>query len=127
MGGRFWLGIILLVFLLISGLLLSAVLSQKQAHMTDLLNQAKTLAHNQSMEKAGAIAREAYEIWQQRWKLLAAIADHEPLDAVEAAFQEMLAFAKEADTEEFSASCGRLISGITAISQAHELAWWNIL
>lgn len=127
MGGRFWLAIVLLVLLLIGGLLLSDMLDQKQAHMSQLLEQAESLAHTQNIEKAGILAQEAYDFWQQRWKLLAAVADHEPLDEVEATFREMLSFAKEEDTEEFSACCSRLIAGIMAISQAHELSWWNIL
>lgn len=127
MGGRFWFGVALLCVLLVAGLLLSGILTLDQQRITGLLEQAEAFAYENNMDSAVAFAQQAYDLWKQKWAGLAAIADHTPLDAAEAAFRELLAFGKTGENEEFCASCGKLISGVAAIGQAHELAWWNIL
>ena len=127
MGGRFWIGVVLLIVLLSAGLVLSSTLTENQQQVQALVDEAKSLAHQGDMAAAEQTAQNAYALWQSRCHLLAAIADHEPLDAAEADFQSLLAFAKEMDAEEFSAGCARLAAGIEAIAQAHELTWWNIL
>ncbi|MBP0962889.1 MAG: DUF4363 family protein, partial [Oscillospiraceae bacterium] len=78
-------------------------------------------------DSAVAFAQQAYAIWREKWEGLAAIADHAPLDEAEATFQELLAFGRTGENEEFCASCSKLMSGVVAIDQAHQLAWWNIL
>lgn len=127
MGGRFWIGVVLLVLLLSAGLFISGTLTDSQQQLQALVEEAKSLAHQGNMTAAEQAAQNAYALWRSRCHLLAAIADHEPLDSAEADFQALLAFGKEKDTEEFSASCARLAAGIEAIAQAHELTWWNIL
>lgn len=127
MGGRFWIGIVLLICLLATGLWVSFTLTSSQEEMAQLAQQAEDYAHNGHMQQSQQSAQQAYSLWQQRFQALAAIADHEPLDEVEAQFRQLLAFVEEQDTEEFVASCARLIAGIRAIAQAHTLTWWNIL
>ena len=127
MGGRFWIGIILLLCLLITGLFINFSLYNSQEQMAQLTQQAEQYAHEAKMPQAKQAAQQAYNLWQQRFPALAAIADHEPLDEVDATFRQALAYASEQDTEEFSACCARLIAGIRAITQAHTLSWWNIL
>ena len=127
MGGRFWIGVVLLVCLLLAGFFVHTTLTDGQDQMVQLVAQAESFAHNNNMPLAHQSAQHAYTLWQQRFEVLASIADHEPLDETEATFRQLLAFGKEADTEEFCASCARLIAGIESIAQAHQLAWWNIL
>lgn len=127
MGGRFWFGIALLCVLLTAGLLLSGILTIDQQRITGLLEQAEAFAYENNMSSAVTFVQQAYDLWKQKWEGLAAIADHSPLDDTEATFRELLAFGRTGENEEFCASCGKLISGVVAIGQAHQLAWWNFL
>ena len=127
MGGRFWIGIILLLCLLITGLFINISLCNSQEQMAQLAKRAEQFAHSGNMSEAKEFTQQAYGLWQQRFQALAAIADHEPLDEVEATFRQALAYSEDQNAEELSASCARLVAGIRAIAQAHALSWWNIL
>lgn len=124
---RGWLGVGILAVFLVLGLVLSTAADNAHMPTGALLEQAaeKTLAG----DFAGGIALglEARARWQRQWKGTAAIADHSPMDDVDALFAEMEVYARSGEPPHFAACCKELSQRLEAIADAHRLSWWNVL
>ena len=54
-------------------------------------------------------------------------ADHAPMDEIDSLFAQMEVYAQARDSLHFGSYCARLAELITAVSDAHQLNWWNFL
>ena len=124
---RGWLGAGILVFFLALGLVVSALAAKAHEPTSDLLKQAaeKTLAGD--FETGIALGMEAQKRWQSQWNGTAAIADHSPMDEVDALFAEMEIYARSGEEPHFAACCKELAQRLEAIADAHKFSWWNVL
>ena len=124
---RGWLGVGILAVFLALGLLISVLASNAHQPTGDMLEQAaeKTL----SGDFAGGIAlgMEARQRWQRQWNGTASIADHSPMDEVDALFAEMEIYARTGEQPHFAACCKELSQRLKAIADAHKFSWWNVL
>ena len=124
---RGWLGVGILAAFLVLGLVVSALACTTHQPTGDLLEQAaeKTLAG----DFAGGIAlgMDAKERWKRQWNGTAAIADHSPMDEVDALFAEMEIYARTGEQPHFAACCKELAQRLEAIADAHRFSWWNVL
>ena len=124
---RGWLGAGILAVFLALGLVVSALASNAHHPTGDMLEQAaeKTL----SGDFAGGIAlgMEARQRWQRQWNGTASIADHSPMDEVDALFAEMEIYARTGEQPHFAACCKELAQRLEAIADAHRFSWWNVL
>ena len=125
--GKGWLGAGLLAVFLILGIALSAAADNTCLPTEQLLEQAaeKTLAGE--FDQAVALGREAKSRWQGKWNAIAAIADHEPMDEVDALFAQMEIYADTDEQPHFAACCKELARRIHSFADAHRFSWWNIL
>ena len=124
---RGWLGIGILIVFLALGLLVSALAAKAHEPTGDLLKQAaeKTLAGD--FEAGITLGMEARERWQRQWNGTAAIADHSPMDEVDALFAEMEIYARSGEEPHCAACCKELAQRLEAIADAHKFSWWNVL
>ena len=124
---RGWFGAGILAVFLVLGLILSGVTDKVQLPTGELLEQAaeKTLAGD--FEEGIALGMEARSQWEQQWKFTAAIADHSPMDDVDALFAEMEVYARTGEEPHFAACCKELSQRLEAIADAHRFSWWNVL
>ena len=124
---RGWLGAGLLAVFFVLGLCLSTAADKTCLPTEDLLEQAaeKTL----SGDFAGGITlgMEARTRWQKKWRAIAAIADHEPMDEVDALFAEMEIYARAGEQPHFAACCKELARRIHSFADVHRFSWWNVL
>ena len=125
--GRGWLGAGLLVLCLVLGIVLSVAADKTCLPAEELLEQAaeKTL----SGDFAGGIAlgMEARDRWQEKWNVIAAVADHEPMDEVDALFAEMEIYARSGEKPHFAACCKELSRRVRSFADVHRFTWWNVL
>lgn len=124
---RGWLGVGILVVFFALGLVTMAVMDNEHLPTGALLEQAaeKTLAG--SFEEAVSLGMEAKARWERSWNGTATVADHSPMDDVDALFGEMEIYARAGEEPHFAACCQELSQRIQAMAGAHRFSWWNIL
>ena len=100
---RFWIGVGILCFLLLGGILLTAVAAGIHQPVSNCLELAVEAAQT------------------------AAFADHEPMEQIDSGFAQTYAFLRCRDVNEFSAACGALASLVRAMADSQAITWWNFL
>lgn len=123
--GIFGLGI-LLVFLGL-GLWGSYAMSRFHEPVADALEQAAQTALAGDLELAVQDAKAAQAKWERRWNQVAVLADHTPMDEIDAMFARLEIYGQSGNAADFAAHCNQLATLISATAEAHELSWWNLL
>lgn len=121
---RFFLGVGLLAVLLVLGLFTAWAMERVQSPMAEKMEQA---AVTQELQAGYRLSQEAKADWQKNWRVVAAVADHTPMDEIDKLFAELEVYAREEEQVHFSACCAQLSSLLRAVSDAHSLNWWNLL
>lgn len=124
---RIWIGIGLLAALLLSGLWISEAMEDAHLPAARDLDQAAELALEDEWGKAEALTKRARENWEKNWHATAAIADHEPMDAIDALFAELKVYAAAEDEVSYSGTCAHLASLLEAMGKCHGCNWWNLM
>ena len=124
---RGWLGAGILVIFLILGLAVSYFASKTHQPTSQLLEQAAEKTLSGDFEGGIALATEAKNRWKQQWNGTASIADHSPMDEVDALFAELEIYAQTGEKPHFAACCKELAERVEAIADAHKFSWWNVL
>lgn len=127
MGKRFWLGIGILALFLLVGVGISLGMDAIHRPAEQALEQAAEKALDGQMEEAVALARQAHDWWDDRWKLTASVADHSPMDEVDKLFEEMEVYAQAQEDKHFAACCAQLSRLVESMAAAHRFNWWNLL
>lgn len=125
--GRFWIGVILLVGLLILGFWVSAAMDGVHQEIADTLEQAARFTFSGETARGVATAGKARAQWQRRWHTTASVADHAPMDEIDSLFAQMDMYEKTGNYSEFTACCHRIAKLVRAVGEAHALNWWNLL
>jgi len=120
-------GLVLLVVLLIGSLLSAWQLGRSYQPMTDAARQAAAYALANDWEKAGALADEARALWEKRWDLGGALANHAPMEQVDILFARLEIYRKAKNSQYFAAVCAELGQVLEAIGEAQRLNWRNLL
>ena len=124
---RIWIGIILLVVLLGAGLWISGFMQEAHGPVSRDVKLAGQLALEGQWDAARAFAKRGQDQWEEKWPVTAAIADHEPMDEIDALFAQLEAYAGAEDPVAYSALCAHLGSLLEALSQSHNCKWWNLM
>ena len=124
---RIWIGIILLALLLGTGFWISNFMNQAHTPIAQDIRQAGNLALEERWSTAQAFSKRGQARWEKKWPVTAAIADHEPMEEIDALFAQLDAYAKTEDKVAYSALCAHLASLLEAVSQSHSLKWWNLM
>ena len=124
---RIWIGIALLTCLLMGGLWISGFMKEAHDPVAQDIRHAGSMAQKDQWNAAQAFAERGRDRWEQKWPVTAAIADHEPMDEIDALFAQLEAYEKTRDPAAYSAICGHLGSLLEALSQGHRCKWWNLM
>lgn len=124
--GRGWLGAGILVVFLVLGLWISSLMGSAHLPVSEQLSQAadKTLAGE--FDEAVRLGMEAKEMWQKQWRGTAVVADHSPMDDVDALFAQLEIYGKTGEEPHFAACCQELSKRLQAVAEAHRFSWWNV-
>ena len=123
---RGWLGLVSLIIFLVLGFVTAGVMDYAHTPTERLLSQAAEKTLNGAFEEGVALAAEAKERWEKHWNGTATVADHSPMDDVDALFAEMEIYAKTEEKPHFAACCQELCQRIQAVAEAHRFNWWNV-
>ena len=124
---RIWIGIILLALLLGAGLWISNFMHQAHTPIAQDIRRAGTMALEERWSTAQAFSKRGQARWEKKRPVTAAIADHEPMEEIDALFAQLDTYAKTEDEVAYSALCAHLASLLEAVSQSHSLTWWNLM
>lgn len=125
--GRFWLGLGLMVVLLALGLWTASAMGDLHEPISGTLQKAAEQCLSGNAENGFSLARQAQRRWEGSWRRTAAVADHTPMDEIDGLFAQMETYAKAGKELEFAAYCSRLAARISAVGDAHQFTWWNLL
>ena len=124
---RIWIGIVLLGLLLIGGIGTGEFMEQAHDPVARDVRQAGEVVLRDQWELAQALVKRAQDRWEEKWPVTAAIADHEPMDEIDALFAQLETSGQTRDSAAYSAICSHLGSLLEALSQGHRCKWWNLM
>lgn len=124
---RMYIGIGLLAVLLGAGILLTALFTALHDPISDTLEQAQAAAQAGDWAAAQALTDQARSAWGQSRFFTAAVADHEPMEEMEAMFSRLAALAQLRQSDEFTSDCAQLAHMAKAMADSQRLTWWNLL
>lgn len=124
---RGWLGLGILVGFLILGFAVMTAMDNSHLPTVELLEQASEKALTGEFQEGIALGRKAKQRWDRSWNGTAAVADHSPMDDVDALFAEMEVYARTGEEPHFAACCAELSQRLEAMAGAHKFSWWNVL
>ena len=118
---RFRIGASLLAVLLALCVWSQLRMSAIQRPIAGTVSRAESYAAREEWTQAAAALLTAQSAWEEHRTLLAALADHQPLEDIECLFARLESCAQEQDKAEFRAACQDLHRRILAVKEAQEL------
>lgn len=121
-----WIGVGVLLVLLVSGIVTMVIMDRIHSSLARDLLQAAALAE-EDWGQAKALADSARADWERYEHLTAALADHEPLEEMDALFLQLQVCMRQDKQLAFSLTCARLAGIARRLSESHCPSWWNLL
>ena len=125
--GREVAGAVLLAALLVLGLLSSWDMARTHTAISRQIEDAAWLALTGDWENARTAAAGAESGWEKHRDLSSLLADHTPMEEIDALFARIGICSAARDAAEFAAACGELSRHVMAMGDAHRLTWQNLL
>ena len=124
---HFWLGTGILLFFLLAGVLTTFVFCRIHAPLEEDLADAARAALEGDRKMAVFFANTAASRWEKYRAITAAVADHAPLEEMDAAFSALKTYMELGWWGEFAALCTQLSQMAKAMTESQALVWWNLL
>ena len=125
--GREVVGLGILVALLLAGILSSWEMSTTHYSISRQVEDAAWFALAEDWEAARTAATAAESQWEQHRDLSSLLADHTPMEQIDALFAHVDLCAAAREKAEFAAACAELSRYVKAMGDAHRLTWQNLL
>ena len=125
--GRGWFGFGVLIVFLVLCFIAGIAMDNAHTPTEQLLQQAAEKTLSGDFDGGISLGLQATSRWDRHWNGTATVADHSPMDEVDALFAEMEIYAKTEEKPHFAAVCKELSQRIQAFADAHRFSWWNIL
>lgn len=125
--GREAVGLALLALLLLAGLLSAWDMDRTHREISRQIEDAAWLALAQDWEAARTAAAAAESQWQAHRDLSSLLADHTPMEQIDALFARIGICSAARDATEFAAACAELSRYARAMGEAQRLSWQNLL
>jgi len=124
---RSWIGFILLLVLLGTSLAASWGMMEIHQEASEKLNRAAELALTGEWAGAAYLTAQVRHSWD-KWALLrAALADHGPMEELDASFTQLELYGKAREKLAFASICREMACRMEAMGQAHGWELENIL
>lgn len=121
---RFRIGAALLALLLAISLLAQWGMARIHLPIARTLEETAQYARAENWASAVRSLSGAEARWLHYRGISAALADHQPMEDIEALFAQLKCLTGEPD---FAPLCMELRCRVTAMADAHRLTWWNLL
>ncbi len=124
---RSWLGFALLVLLLFVSILTTRQMTKIHEPIGTELMMAAQTALDGNWDSAEVFFLRAETDWKKWENFRACVADHNPVEEIDAGMEMLKTFQDTRDRISFAAGCRELARKVLAVGEAHELVWWNLL
>ena len=124
---RLWIGIVFLSVILAIGICVTAAFTALHKPLSDTLQQASEAAISEDRERVSALTGRAKVDWERFRAFTAAVADHEPLEEMDAMFAQLEVLARQRETSDFAALSAQLSRMAQAMADSQSISWWNLL
>ena len=124
---RSWIGLFLLLLLLGVGIFCTWAMGDIHEPIAEQLTQAAEEAMARNWVSALWHAEDARDRWE-RWGIFrAALADHGPMEEIDALFTVLEVYSASRERIAFASLCREIAEKIHAIGDAHGMDWENLL
>lgn len=124
---RLWIGVVLLAALLLAGILMTGAFRLYFRSLSQNLDLAAAAAMKEDWVKAEEGTAQAKKAWERKRNLIAAVADHEPVEEMDNLFAQLEFAGAQQETYEFTALCCQVASLAKAFVDSQSIQWWNLL
>ena len=124
---RTWLGAGLLLIFLLLGCIVTLSFHRIYTPTAQTLEAASQKALAGQWENACADAKTALARWDQYRNFTAAVADHAPLEEMDALFSQLEIYMALNWQGEFALICAQLSQMAAAMEESQALTWWTML
>ena len=124
---RFWIGVAILAIILEVGVGTTVFALRTHSGIAENLRQASEAALRGKWEEANSCALSAKNQWEDRRRITASIADHEPMEEIDDLFAQMEVYLVTRQQIPFATCCASLSVLTEAIGEAHAVSWWSLL
>lgn len=124
---RSWIGFFLLLVLLLLGLFATRKMQAIHEPIAVQLQQAAYWSSLEDWETAEAFFQRAEKNWKKSERFRACLADHNPIEDIDAAFAMLEVYCAAEEETAFEGACRELARKVAAVGEAHGLVWWNLL
>ena len=124
---RSWIGFFLLLVLLLLGLFATRKMQAIHEPIAVQLQQAAYWSSLDDWETAEAFFQRAEKNWKKSEQFRACLADHNPIEDIDAAFAMLEVYCAAEEETAFEGACRELARKVAAVGEAHGLVWWNLL
>lgn len=125
--GRETVGLVLLGALLLTGLYTSLEMGRSHDEISRHLEDSAWYALSGDWEKARMAAAAAESGWKDHRDLSSLLADHTPMEEIDAMFARIGICSAARSGTEFALFCADLSRKVEAMGEAHRLTWQNLL
>ncbi len=123
---RSWIGFALLLVLLIASILSTMAMTRIHAPIEADLQKAAEAAMEENWLQAHCFFREAEARWTKWEHVRACLADHNPVEEIDAAFEMLKVYYQAQEAVSFAGGCQDLARKTAAVGEAHEFVLWNL-
>lgn len=124
---RLYIGIGFLAALLAVGIGITVAFARLHEPLAEDLLAAAELAEAGNWEEVEPLVAKIRRDWEKCRDFTAAVADHEPLEEMEALLAQIEVYARHRDGPNFSAAAMALAHMAAAMAESQSLTWWNLL
>lgn len=124
---RCYFGAVLLAALLAAALGATCVVDRCQSPVAEALTSGAEAFQNREPDAGKSRVMDARLRWVRCRSVTAALVDHGPMEAVDAAFAQLEVYIRTGDWDTAAALCADLSSQVEAIVDSHRPNWWNLL
>lgn len=124
---RLYIGIGFLAVLLAVGIGITVAFARLHEPLAEELQAAVELAEAGDWEQTEQLMAKLRSHWERCRNFTAAVADHEPLEEMEALLAQLEVYARHRDGPNFSAAASALARMAAAMAESQSLTWWNFL
>lgn len=121
------LGIGLLAVLLALGVFAQGAMGSISRPLAEQVEQAAAYTRAGRWDYACREFDRAKTGWESAWRKTAALADHAPMEDIDALFAQGAAAAEDFREGEFLQSAAELSVRLKAMADAHTFSWWNLM
>lgn len=124
---RMWIGLVLLAVTLAVGIVLTVTFDMLHRPLAEKLDEACLAAMAGNWDKAMQLTVQAKNDWEKARNFTAAVADHEPLEEIDAIFARLEVLGGLQLQGEFVSECAHLSRLAAAMGESQAVTWWNLL